>query len=60
MGLSIGVSMGLSSAFGLLYGPAHSTLPFLLLGKVFDIIPVLSNRVVVYIIFYYIFRVRWL
>ncbi len=32
MGLSVGVSMGLCSAFGLFYGPAHTTLPFLLLG----------------------------
>jgi len=33
VGLAIGVSFGLSSAFGEMYGPVHSTLPFLLLGK---------------------------
>ncbi|KXJ16057.1 patched domain-containing protein 3 [Exaiptasia diaphana] len=32
VGLAIGVSFGLSSAFGEMYGPVHSTLPFLLLG----------------------------
>ncbi|XP_028417678.1 patched domain-containing protein 3-like [Dendronephthya gigantea] len=32
VGLSVGVSMGLCSAFGFFYGPAHTTLPFLLLG----------------------------
>lgn len=32
VGLAIGVSFGLSSAFGVFYGPVHSTLPFLLLG----------------------------
>ncbi|CAB4003433.1 patched domain-containing 3-like, partial [Paramuricea clavata] len=32
VGLSVGVSMALCSAFGLFYGPAHTTLPFLLLG----------------------------
>ena len=33
VGLAIGVSFGLSSAFGVFYSPIHSTLPFLLLGK---------------------------
>ena len=33
VGLAIGVSFGLSSAFGVFYGPIHSTLPFLLLGE---------------------------
>lgn len=33
VGMAIGVSFGLSSAFGEMYGPVHSTLPFLLLGK---------------------------
>jgi len=33
IGLAIGVSFGLASAFGVFYGPVHSTLPFLLLGK---------------------------
>ncbi|XP_032219705.2 patched domain-containing protein 3 [Nematostella vectensis] len=32
VGLSIGVSFGMSSAFGVFYGPVHSVLPFLLLG----------------------------
>ena len=32
VGLAIGVSFGLSSAFGEFYGPVHSVLPFLLLG----------------------------
>ncbi|KAJ7386392.1 Patched domain-containing protein 3 [Desmophyllum pertusum] len=32
VGLAIGVSFGLASAFGVFYGPVHSTLPFLLLG----------------------------
>ncbi|XP_058956472.2 patched domain-containing protein 3 isoform X1 [Pocillopora verrucosa] len=32
IGLAIGVSFGLASAFGVFYGPVHSTLPFLLLG----------------------------
>ena len=32
VGMSIGVSFGLASAFGVFYGPVHSTLPFLLLG----------------------------
>ena len=32
VGLSIGVSIALCSAFGLFYGPAHAALPFLLLG----------------------------
>ena len=31
--MSIGVSVGLCSAMGLLFGSAHMTLPFLLLGK---------------------------
>ena len=31
--MSIGVSIGLCSAIGLLFGTAHLTLPFLLLGK---------------------------
>ena len=34
IGLAIGVSFGLASAFGVFYGPVHSTLPFLLLGKI--------------------------
>jgi len=34
VGLAIGVSFGLASAFGVFYGPVHSTLPFLLLGKI--------------------------
>ena len=34
IGLAIGVSFGLSSGFGAFYGPVHSTLPFLLLGKI--------------------------
>ena len=33
VGLSIGVSFGIASACGIFYGPIHSTLPFLLLGK---------------------------
>lgn len=33
VGMSIGVSVGLCSAMGLLFGTAHMTLPFLLLGK---------------------------
>ena len=33
VGLSIGVSFGIASAFGIFYGPVHSTLPFLLLGE---------------------------
>ncbi|XP_067028540.1 patched domain-containing protein 3-like isoform X3 [Acropora muricata] len=36
VGLAIGVSFGLSSAFGVFYGPVHSTLPFLLLGTGVD------------------------
>jgi len=32
VGLSTGASFGLSSAFGLFYGPVHSLLPFILLG----------------------------
>jgi len=32
VGLSIAVSFGLSSAFGIGYGPVQSILPFLLLG----------------------------
>ncbi|XP_046840543.1 patched domain-containing protein 3-like [Xenia sp. Carnegie-2017] len=32
VGLSVGISIALCSAFGLFYGPAHTTLPFLLLG----------------------------
>lgn len=32
-GLSIGVSFGLCSAFGLFYGPVHTVLPFLLIGE---------------------------
>ncbi|RMX44017.1 hypothetical protein pdam_00012961 [Pocillopora damicornis] len=32
VGLSIGVSFGIASAFGVFYGPIHSALPFLLLG----------------------------
>lgn len=31
--MSIGVSVGLCSAMGLLFGTAHMTLPFLLLGE---------------------------
>ncbi len=31
--MSIGVSVGLCSAMGLLFGTAHMTLPFLLLGR---------------------------
>jgi hypothetical protein len=34
VGMSIGVSVGLCSAMGLLFGTAHMTLPFLLLGKI--------------------------
>ena len=33
VGLAIAVSFGLASAFGIFYGPVHSSLPFLLLGK---------------------------
>mmetsp|Transcript_11956 Transcript_11956/g.16966 ORF Transcript_11956/g.16966 Transcript_11956/m.16966 type:complete len:911 (-) Transcript_11956:60-2792(-) len=32
VGLSTGASFGLSSAFGLFFGPVHSLLPFILLG----------------------------
>lgn len=32
VGLAIGVSFGVASAFGIFYGPVHSSLPFLLLG----------------------------
>mmetsp|Transcript_2466 Transcript_2466/g.3461 ORF Transcript_2466/g.3461 Transcript_2466/m.3461 type:complete len:800 (-) Transcript_2466:32-2431(-) len=32
VGLSIGAGFGISSAFGLFYGPVHSLLPFILLG----------------------------
>ena len=34
--MSIGVSVGLCSAMGLLFGTAHMTLPFLLLGKAIE------------------------
>jgi hypothetical protein len=36
VGMSIGVSVGLCSAMGLLFGTAHMTLPFLLLGKAIE------------------------
>ena len=36
VGLSVLTSYGLASAFGLLYGPMHSSLPFLLLGLGID------------------------
>ncbi|XP_076042992.1 patched domain-containing protein 3-like [Oratosquilla oratoria] len=36
VGLAIGVSYGLCSAFGILYGPVNSVLPFLLLGLGID------------------------
>ena len=36
VGLSILVSYSLSSAMGLMYGPMHSSLPFLLLGLGID------------------------
>jgi len=33
VGLSIAVSMGLCAAAGVIYGPVHSILPFLMLGR---------------------------
>ena len=33
VGLSFGVAMGICSACGVIYGPVHSILPFLMLGK---------------------------
>ena len=38
VGLSIRVSVGIASAFGFSYGPLHTLLPFLLLGKYIEII----------------------
>ena len=32
-GMAIAMAFGLCSAFGLFYGPVHSALPFLLIGK---------------------------
>nr|XP_058943206.1 NPC1-like intracellular cholesterol transporter 1 [Pocillopora verrucosa] len=47
VGLSIGVSFGIASAFGVFYGPIHSALPFLLLGvgvdDIFVIVQAWSN-----------------
>lgn len=37
--MAIGMSFGLCSAFGLLYGPIHSSLPFLLIGEILCLSP---------------------
>ena len=37
VGLAFGVSMGLCAACGVIYGPVHSILPFLMLGMRLDL-----------------------
>lgn len=33
VGMSIGFAYGLATTFGVIYGPVHAIMPFLLLGK---------------------------